>query len=143
MIVGSGVDVIEIARIERVLGDRGDRFERRVFHPDEIATCRASARPALHYAVRFAAKEALMKAVGTGWARGVRWADIETLAGEGAGGRISDGLQLRLHGRVAELAALRTGAADGAARTHLAVSRSRSHAMAVVLLEAGPGAEPG
>jgi holo-[acyl-carrier protein] synthase len=77
--------------------------------------------------MRFAAKEALMKAVGTGWARGVRWVDIEALPEDmGAGGSLA----LRLHGRVAELAASR-----GARTAHLAVSRTRSHAFAVALLE--------
>ena len=138
MIIGSGVDVIEIARIERVLEDRGDRFERRVFTQAEIDACRGTGRPASHYAVRFAAKEAVMKAVGTGWAHGVRWVDIETCLEAGAlpAVRVSDRLQLRLHGEVSQLAerlAIRMG---GAARAHLAVSRSRTHAVASVLLEA-------
>jgi holo-[acyl-carrier protein] synthase len=140
MIIGSGVDVIEIARIERVLGDRGDRFERRVFTPAEIEDCRRTARPATHYAVRFAAKEAVMKAVGTGWARGVRWVDIETrIAGspEGAPGaqRTSDRLDLTLHGAVGSIADEMAAGAGGSARPHLAVGRSRTHAVATVLLE--------
>lgn len=131
MIVGSGVDVIEVARIERSLGRSGDRFERRVFTPAEIAACRRARRPAPHFAVRFAAKEAVMKAVGTGWAHGVRWVDIETVPESDA---LSERLALRLHGRVGQIATGR-----GSDRLHLAVSRSRSHALAVVLLErAGP-----
>ena len=142
MIIGSGVDVIEIARIERVLGDRGDRFERRVFTPTEIEDCRRGDRPASHYAshyaIRFAAKEAVMKAVGTGWARGVRWIDIETEAprSQSAGGRISSHLVLKLHGAVRELAEQMATRAGGDAFAHLAVSRSRTHALATVLLEA-------
>jgi holo-[acyl-carrier protein] synthase len=145
MIVGSGVDVIEIARIERVLGDRGERFERRIFTPAEIEECHRAARPAPHFAVRFAAKEAVMKAVGTGWGRGVRWVDIETdpvpsrLPGPG---RIAERLQLTLRGAVGEHCrrlANREGADSGAEDevfAHLAVSRSRTHAIASVLLEA-------
>jgi len=137
MIIGSGVDVIEIARIERVLGERGDRFERRVFTPAEIESCRRSGRPASHYAVRFAAKEAVMKAVGTGWARGVRWVDIETQVPPGpAEERLSDRLVLELHGAVGEIAERLASRAGGDARAHLAVSRSRTHAVATVLLEA-------
>ncbi len=138
MIIGSGVDVIEIARIERVLDDRGDRFERRVFTPAEIDACRGTGRPASHFAVRFAAKEAVMKAVGTGWARGVRWVDIETCLEPDAGGRanVSDRLQLRLHGEVSKLADRLATRLGGSARSHLAVSRSRTHAVASVLLEA-------
>ena len=83
MIVGTGIDVIEIRRIERVLERRRGRFEARVFTPREIAECSAHRRPAPHFALCFAAKEAAMKAVGTGWARGVRWRDIELLDTEG------------------------------------------------------------
>jgi holo-[acyl-carrier protein] synthase len=136
MIIGSGVDVIEIARIERVLGERGDRFERRVFTPAEIEACRGTGRPAAHYAVRFAAKEAVMKAVGTGWARGVRWVDIETSAPAQARAGVSDRLLLVLHGAVARIADDLATGTGGFATPHLAVGRSRTHAVATVLLEA-------
>ncbi len=138
MIIGSGVDVIEIARIERVLGERGDRFERRVFSAAEIEDCRQTRRPAAHYAVRFAAKEAVMKAIGTGWARGVRWVDIETQPDGDRGGAVSDRLLLKLHGAVRTLADELAAEAGGAARAHLAVGRSRTHAIASVLLEVRP-----
>jgi holo-[acyl-carrier protein] synthase len=139
MIIGSGVDVIEIARIERVLGARGDRFERRVFTPEEIERCRRTGRAAAHFAVRFAAKEAVMKAVGTGWAKGVRWIDIETRVVEsrGAGAsRVSENLSLVLHGAVGRVADGLAAVLGGSARPHLAVGRSRTHAVATVLLEA-------
>jgi holo-[acyl-carrier protein] synthase len=126
LIVGSGIDVIEIDRVEGALRRSGERFERRVFARSEIDDCRSRRRAGMHYAVRFAAKEAVMKALGTGWAGGVRWVDIETVSEPG---RSLSHLSLRLHGRVAELAAARN------ARPHLAVSRTRSHAMAVVLFE--------
>jgi holo-[acyl-carrier protein] synthase len=129
MIVGSGIDVIEIERVARALGRSGERFERRVFTPQEIAACHGFRRPAPHFALRFAAKEAVMKAVGTGWARGVRWVDIETVPGAAAGAQ----LHLVLHGPVAEHARRL-----GAARPHLCVARSRRHAFAVVVLEADP-----
>jgi len=125
VIVGSGIDVIEISRVARALARHRGRFAARVFTDRERAACERFARPASHFALRFAAKEALMKAVGTGWAHGVRWADIEVLAGTG---RVR--AELQLHGRVAEIAAAR-----GAARLHLALSRSRTHALAVVLCE--------
>jgi holo-[acyl-carrier protein] synthase len=102
-----------------------------VFTPQEIATCESRRRPAPHLAVRFAAKEAVMKAIGTGWAEGVRWVDIETIPGAD---RSSERLRLCLRGRAAEHAARR-----GGRRSHLAVSRSRTHALAVVLLEDRPG----
>jgi len=126
LIVGTGIDVIEIARVESALRRSGDRFERRVFARSEIAECRSRRRAGLHFALRFAVKEAVMKALGTGWARGVRWVDIETVSG--SGGSPQD-LSLRLHGRAAELAAANS------THAHLAVSRTRSHAMAFVLFE--------
>ncbi len=127
MIVGSGIDVVEIARIERALDRHGERFCQRVFTPREIRTCAARGRSAIQFALRFAAKEAAMKAVGSGWADGVRWVDIETLPGAEGG---ADPLRLALHGRAAELAGR-----SGPVRSHLSVGRSRSHALAVVLLE--------
>ena len=126
MIVGTGVDVIEITRVERALRRSGERFARRVFAGSEIRDCRSRRHSGSHFAVRFAAKEAVMKALGTGWAGGVRWVDIETVSGSG---KSRDLLSLRLHGRVAELAAERS------AHPHLAVSCTRSHAMAFVLFE--------
>ncbi len=126
MIVGTGIDVIEIARVERALRRSGERFERRVFAGSEIGDCRSRRQSGPHFAVRFAVKEAVMKALGTGWADGVRWLDIETVS---ESSESPDQLSLRLHGRVAELAAERN------AHPHLAVSRTRSHAMAFVLFE--------
>ena len=126
MIVGTGIDVIEITRVERALRRSGERFARRVFASSEILDCRSRRRSGPHFAMRFAAKEAVMKALGTGWAGGVRWLDIETVSEPSES---SDQLSLRLHGRVAELAAERN------AHPHLAVSCTRSHAMAFVLFE--------
>lgn len=136
MIIGSGVDVIEIARVERSLREFGARFERRICTPAEISTCQRAGRPALHFAVRFAAKEAAMKAAGTGWRRGVRWVDIETvpLAEPAPGSGLSDALGLRLHGAVGAICGDLAGGSSLAA--HLAVSRGRTHAVATVLLEA-------
>jgi holo-[acyl-carrier protein] synthase len=127
VIVGSGIDVIEVVRIERALERHGERFAQRVFTPREIAECRRHTRSAPHFALRFAAKEAAMKAVGTGWARGVRWVDIETVSTPD-----SPALSLELHRDVADHARRL-----GATRPHLGVSRSRRHAFAVVLLESG------
>lgn len=123
MIVGTGVDIVEIRRVRRAWERRPLRFERRVLTPAEVERCRAAPRQPEALALRFAAKEAVMKAVGTGWARGVRWVDIETVT-EGPG------LTLRLHGRVAEIAGR-----EGPIRPHLAVAHTRSHALAVVVLE--------
>jgi holo-[acyl-carrier protein] synthase len=79
MIVGLGVDVAEITRIEAAIARHGRAFIERIFTPSEIAYCERHRRQAERFAGRFAAKEAAMKALGTGWARGVRWVDIEVL----------------------------------------------------------------
>ena len=100
MIVGLGVDVCDVARIRRALAGRaGARFQARVFTPAEQAYCEARRRGRFaSYAVRFAAKEAAMKALGTGWAGGVGWRDFEVVRARGAPPR------LVLHGRAAALA---------------------------------------
>jgi holo-[acyl-carrier protein] synthase len=77
MIVGLGVDIAEVDRIEAAIRRHGEAFLKRIFTPAEIAYCERHRNKAERYAGRFAAKEAAMKALGTGWRRGVRWVDIE------------------------------------------------------------------
>lgn len=127
MIVGCGVDVVDVARVARVV-DRWDaRFQRRILTERERAQCTASRQPARQMALRFAAKEAGMKAIGTGWARGVSWKDFEVLRGR-------SGFELRLSGRAAEVAR-----EQGSARVWVAVALTRTHAIAQVVLESAPG----
>lgn len=97
MIIGIGIDIVEIARIEEAIRDRGQRFVDRVFTPAEIAECDSKATRIASLAARFAAKEAAMKALGTGWAGGLAWRDIEVICEPG--GRPS----VRFHGRAAEV----------------------------------------
>ncbi|MEZ4654416.1 MAG: holo-ACP synthase [Candidatus Eisenbacteria bacterium] len=73
--MGIGIDVIEVARIGAVLDRHGERFLRRIYTPGEQAAVHGV--PAQYWAARFAVKEAAFKALGTGWARGVRWVDVE------------------------------------------------------------------
>ncbi len=75
MIRGIGIDVIRTARVKRAM-ERTPGFEDRIFSSEEIAYCRSQARPEQHFAARFAAKEAVMKALGTGWSGGIRFQDI-------------------------------------------------------------------
>jgi holo-[acyl-carrier protein] synthase len=82
-IIGIGLDATDIDRLERVLERYGDRFVTRVFTPAEITYCRGRYRQAPHFAGRFAAKEAAMKALGTGHSHGVLWTDIEVIRGGG------------------------------------------------------------
>ena len=77
MILGLGTDLVSIVRVEELLSRHGERFLSRVFTPTERAQCLGRARPAIHLAARLAAKEAAMKALGTGWSLGVRWQDVE------------------------------------------------------------------
>src|SRR6516164_1162277 len=77
MIVGTGVDITEVPRIEASIARFGERFLRRVFTDAEIRYCDSKANKAERYAARFAAKEAALKAIGTGLSRGISWNDVE------------------------------------------------------------------
>lgn len=81
-VIGIGLDLIEVSRIRDLLERHGDRFKQRTFTAGEIAYCDKCADPAMHYAARFAAKEAAAKALGTGFAEGVSWLDIEVTRAE-------------------------------------------------------------
>jgi holo-[acyl-carrier protein] synthase len=99
MIVGLGVDIAEISRIEKAIRRHGDPFLHRLFTPAEIEYCQGYRNRFERFAGRFAAKEAAMKALGTGWRRGVRWLDIEVVRDQA--GKPS----LRLTGQAGVLAA--------------------------------------
>jgi holo-[acyl-carrier protein] synthase len=78
-IYGIGVDIVNIARITQAIQRWGEKFLQRTFTRQEMAYCASKTFPTQHYAVRFAAKEAVFKALGTGWNYGVGWLDIEVL----------------------------------------------------------------
>ncbi len=78
-IVGIGSDLVKIERIEKLAERYGDRFLERIFTKNEISYASAKARPALHFAARFAAKEAFVKALGSGLRQGINWSDIEII----------------------------------------------------------------
>ncbi|MFQ5877084.1 MAG: holo-ACP synthase [Acidobacteriota bacterium] len=122
MILGVGVDVCEVRRLRRALARPG--FSKRVFRPSEARYCDGRARPERHYAARFAAKEALFKALGTGWGGRVGWTDVAVE--RAPGGRPA----LRLAG-----AAARASRALGVRRAHLSLSHGDEYAVAVVVLE--------
>ncbi len=132
MIVGAGIDIVEIARVERALERRGNRIRERLFTPRERADCERGGRAGPRFALRFAAKEAGMKAIGTGWRRGVGWRDFETTEQDGS-------LGIEIHGRALDIARERHFA-----RAWLGASLTRTHALAHVVLEGPPGgSEPG
>jgi holo-[acyl-carrier protein] synthase len=124
MIVGTGVDLAEVPRIRRTVERFGTRFTARVYTPAEIAYVERKANRYERYAARFAAKEAGMKAIGTGWRRGVRWQDFEVI--NLPSGRPT----LRLHGRAAEFAAQL-----GVKRVALSLTHTSEVGMAHVILE--------
>ncbi|WP_420236388.1 holo-ACP synthase [Telmatobacter bradus] len=99
MIIGSGIDLVEIQRIELAIERYGQRFLNRVFTPGEQAYCQRKRKAAESFAARFAAKEAGAKALGTGIGYGVTWREIEVM--RAPSGRPS----LRFHGRAAQIAA--------------------------------------
>ncbi len=96
--VSMGVDIVEVERIRAILG-RSPAFAKRAFSEQERAYCDSTATPEFHYATRFAAKEAVLKALGTGFSRGIKAADVEVALN--AKGKPS----VRLHGRAAQVAA--------------------------------------
>jgi holo-[acyl-carrier protein] synthase len=77
MIIGTGIDIVNIERIDHLLTRWGDLFLCRVFTEREILRCQKQARPSECFALRFAAKEAFLKAIGLGYREGIRWTDIE------------------------------------------------------------------
>ena len=83
MIVGMGIDIAEVERIRAVIETQRERFLRRVYTADETAYCEQFKNKYERYAGRFAVKEAAMKALGTGWSRGVRWVDVEVVRQRG------------------------------------------------------------
>jgi holo-[acyl-carrier protein] synthase len=104
MIVGMGIDIAEVKRIAAVIESQKERFLQRVYTPAEVAYCEQFRNRYERFAGRFAAKEAAMKALGTGWRRGVRWVDLEvvrelsgrpTLSLKGEARKIADALGVK------------------------------------------------
>ena len=121
MIKGIGVDIIEIKRIGDSIQAQADRFLEKVFTPQEIAYCSAKYNSAQHYAARFAAKEALSKALSTGWAGEFRWKDVELTNDPSGQPRIT------LHGPLREELA--------GSSVFVSLSHSHSHVVAMVVID--------
>src|SRR3972149_9369024 len=122
-VIGLGFDTTDIPRVADVFDRYGERFLRRIFTDGEIAYCMRHRNPVPHLAGRFAAKEAGMKALGTGHSRGVLWKDVEGVRAPG------HPAQLRLHG-----AAARRAGEMNVQRSLLTITHSDALAMAQVLL---------
>ena len=127
---GIGIDVVQISRMRAVIGRWEERFVRRIFTDREITYCRSRRDPVPHFAARFAAKEAGLKALGTGLRLGIRWRELEVTRERG------QAPILVLHGRSREI-----GSARGGSRMLLALTHDGDYALAqAMLVDDGPGA---
>jgi holo-[acyl-carrier protein] synthase len=124
MIIGIGTDIVECLRIAQMIERHGELFITRVYTPHEIEYCSARKSAMQHYAGRWAAKEAVLKALGTGWRKGISWRDIE----------------IRNQSSGVPTIVLRGGAKEmlvrlGDAQMHVSISHCRSHAVAYAVAE--------
>jgi holo-[acyl-carrier protein] synthase len=128
VVVSTGIDIVEVRRMREVL-ERTPRFRGRVFTEGEREYCDArGAAAAQHYAARFAAKEAALKALGTGWSGGLGWQDVEVVNDEAGRPEL-----------ILRAAALELFRRSGATRAHLSLSHTSEHAVAHVILERHAG----
>jgi holo-[acyl-carrier protein] synthase len=124
MVIGTGIDIVDISRFDRFVSEGNEAIFRRLFTAGEMRYCRARKREAQHFALRFAAKEAFLKACGLGLREGLSWHDIEV---------VNDELgkpDLRLSGKAAEISR-----SMGVGRTFVSLSHDGGYAVAMVLLE--------
>ena len=128
MIAGIGVDIVDIARIQVLLDRYGDRFLARVYTGAEVEYALRGATKAERLAGRFAVKEAVMKALGTGKSQGILWRDVETLRGR------FGKPEVHLHGQAVKWAKLRGGGA-----VHVSITHDGGKAVAFVILEKAGG----
>ena len=124
MIFGTGIDIVDISRFERFVRENNEPLFNRVFTPGERAYCTAKKRSAQHYALRFAAKESFLKALGTGLRDGLSWRDMEVFNDP------QGKPELMLHGRAEELFRQ-----NRLSRIFLALSHDGNYAIASVILE--------
>jgi len=124
VILGIGVDIVEIDKLRLAMIRRGERLRDRAFTRSEIDYCEGRANKFQHYSARFAAKEAVFKAIGTGWRDGVSWQDAEV------SNQMNGKPMLLVRGRTLELANLM-----GARKYWISLSHTDQYAVAQVVLE--------
>ena len=129
MIAGIGVDIVDVARIQALLDRYGDRFLRRVYTEAETAYAMGVANRAERLAGRFAVKEAVMKALGTGKSQGILWKDVETVRGR------YGKPEVRLRGQAVKWAKMR-----GSSSVYASITHDAGKAVAFVILEKAGGA---
>lgn len=125
MVYGTGTDIIEVARIQAVM-EKDIGFREKIFTEGEIAYCETKKFKYQNYAARFSAKEAFLKAIGTGWRFGIRFADIDICHDEFGKPFI------RLSGKAEELAKQ-----EGITRIHVSLTHIKETASAIVVVETG------
>ncbi|MDP6636929.1 MAG: holo-ACP synthase [Phycisphaerae bacterium] len=118
-VIAHGVDLVECSRLQEIIDRHGARFLDRIFTPGELDYCGDRKRRIEHLSVRFAAKEAVMKVLGTGWAKGIRWTDIEVF--NDPAGRP----EIKLTGRCGEIASQL-----GIDKVLISLTHTAGHAMA-------------
>lgn len=123
-ILGTGIDIVEVDRLEETLVRRGERLLDRVFTPAERDYCDKRPRPVMHYAGRFAVKEAVLKAIRTGWVQGIGWKDIQVELGPGGEPSV------RLAG-----GALARARQMGIETIHISISHTERYAVASAVAE--------
>ena len=128
-IVGIGVDVVEVDRIAAIMQRFGDRFLSRIFTAAEVHYCLGKARPEENFAARFAAKEAVLKALGTGWNHQTSFREIEVVRAEGAAPTVELGSRMRHL------------LSSGATRILLSISHARMYAVAQAIITCEDGAD--
>lgn len=123
MILGQGIDIIEVNRIQKAI-EKSKSFKEKIFTANEINYCESKNNKFQAYSVRFAAKEAFFKAIGTGWAKGMKWTDVEVYNND-------EGKPfLKLHG-----IALEISEKNNVCNIHLSLSHIKDTAIASVILE--------
>lgn len=131
MVIGVGIDIVSTERIKHSIERYGERFHKRIYTPGEIEYCSSRKYPHLHYAARFAAKEALVKALGTGFRYGIKHTEIET---------VLNGLgkpDILLYDTTAAISRQK-----GITRLSLSLSHNDEQATAIVIAESNPSTPP-
>ena len=123
MVRGIGVDIMEIQRVQKSMDGLGDAFIQKIFTPDEIRYCQSKNNAAQHFAARFAAKEAVSKALATGWRGEFAWKDVEVMNDELGQPHVT------LFGKLKETLARSS--------VFVSLSHSESHVVAMVVIEGG------
>jgi holo-[acyl-carrier protein] synthase len=124
MVISCGIDICETARIAKMLADHGEVFLNRTFTAEELSYVTGRAREREHLAARFAAKEAVMKALGTGWSAGISWLDVSVGVSDSGAPTVA------VSGRAAEIAR-----ELGISRFHISLTHTSDYAVAMVVAE--------